>query len=242
MTGKQLKARALLVDLDGTLVEATDILVEAAKHALSTISFRQVSPQIGVEIARQLQSNLPLDDLLHENEIVGVEKQIFMAAYLDAFHSLTLTRAKPLPNVHTTLHTLSKHLPLALVTRRNVSQKQLVKELERLQLIQFFKAIITSQDVNQHQPSPEIMLKAAQKLGVPINECVVVGDSIVDMQAGKAAGSKTVAVLSGLFNQKELEKWMPDFIVKNINCLPNLLNGFSEKDPDNRNANKRVKT
>ena len=237
MTGQRLKVKALLIDLDGTLVDATDALVEAAKHALSTIGFHRISPQIGVEIARQLQSNLLLDDLLNKRGIVGVKRQKFVTAYLDAFHSLTLKKAKPLPNVHTTLHTLSKHLPLALVTRRNISQKQLIKELKRLQFIPYFKAIVTSQDVNQPQPSPEILLKAAQKLGVPIKECAVVSDSIVDMQAGKAAGIKTIAVLSGLFNRKELEKWKPNFILKNINCLPDLLRGFSEKDLDNRNAN-----
>jgi len=237
VTGQQLKVKALLIDLDGTLVDATDALVEAAKHALTTLGFHQVNPQIGVEIARQLQSNLPLDNLLHKNGIIGVKKQKFVTAYLKAFHKLTLKKTKPIPNVHTTLHTLSKHLPLALVTRRNVSQKQLIKELKRLQFIQFFKTIVTSQDVTQPQPSPEILLKAAQKLRVPIKECAVVTDSIVDIQAGKAAGIKTIAVLTGLFSRKELEKWKPDFILKNINRLPDLLMGFSQKDSDNRNAN-----
>ncbi len=233
----RLSIRALLIDLDGTLVDATEALEEAAKHALTTIGFHRIGPQIGVEIARQLQSNLPLEDLLHKSGIVRAKRQGFVTAYLNAFHKLTLTKTKPLPNVHTTLNTLSKHLPLALVTRRNVSQKQLTKELKRVQLILYFKAIVTSQDVNQPQPSPEILLKAAQKLGVPIQECAFVSDSIVDMQAGKAAGVKTIAVLSGLFNRKEIEKWKPDFIVKNISSIPDLLSGLSQKDSENRNAN-----
>lgn len=237
MTGQRLRASALLIDLDGTIVDATEALVEAAKHALTTIGSNGVSSQIGVEIARQLQSDLPLDNLLHENGITGVNKQIFVKAYLNGFHNLTLEKTKPLPNVHTTLHVLSKHLPLALVTRRNIPQKQLINELKRSQLIQYFKAIITSQMVMQPQPSPEILLKAAEKLGVPTEECAVVSDSIVDIQAGKAAGIKTIAVLTGLFNRRELEKWNPDFILEDINCLPDLLEDLSEKDSDNRNAN-----
>lgn len=223
MSEKRLKIRALLVDLDGTLVETGAILVDAAKHALDTIDSCQVDPQIGIEIARLLQSNHPLDSLLGDNGITGAAKQQFMAAYLDAFYGLTPTRTKPLPNVQETLRTLSKRLSLALVTRRNVSRERLAEELERLQLIQFFRATVTSQDVNQPQPSPEIILKAAHDLGVPVNECVVVSDSVVDIQAGKAAGVKTVAVLSGLFNQKELEQWKPDFIIADVNCLPDLL-------------------
>ncbi len=223
MSRKRLKIRALLVDLDGTLVETGAILVDAAKQALCTIGSCQVDPQIGVEVARLLQSNHPLDSLLRANGITGAAKQQFMAAYLDAFHGLTPTRTRPLPNVQETLRTLSKRVSLALVTRRNVSRERLADELERLQLIQFFETAVTSQDVNQPQPSPEIMLKAAYDLGVPINECVVVSDSIVDIQAGKAAGVKTIAVLSGLFNQKELEQWKPDFIIADVNGLPDLL-------------------
>jgi HAD superfamily hydrolase (TIGR01509 family) len=230
VTGQRLKVKALLIDLDGTLVDSTGALVEAAEQALTTIGFHQVNPQIGVEIARQLQSNLPFDNLLHESGIVGAEKQVFFTAYLGAFHDITLEKVKPIPNVQTTLHTLSKHLPLALVTRRDVSQKQLIKELQSLRFISYFKAILTSQDVTLPQPSPEILLKAARELRVPIGECAVVTDSIVDIQAGKAAGVQTIAVLTGLFSQKELEKWKPNFIVENISCLPNLLDGFSEKD------------
>lgn len=237
MTNKRLKVKALLIDLDGTIVDATEALVEAAKHALTTIDFQYTGPQIGVEIARKLQSNLPLNNLLRKNGIVEGKRQEFVTAYLNAFHNLTLRKTKPIPKVHATLHTLSKDRPLALVTRRNISRKQLIKELKRLQLLQYFGAIVTSQDVNKPQPSPEILLKAAQKLKVPIEECAVVSDSIVDMQAGKAAGIKTIAVLSGLFNREELEKWKPDFIVENINCLPDLLSVFSEKDSDDRNAN-----
>ncbi len=229
MTGQRLKVKALLIDLDGTLVDTIDVLVEAARHALTTINLYNVSPQIGVEIARQLQSNNPLDDLLQKNGIAGEKSRKFFAAYLDAFYNLTPKKTKPIPNVHATLHTLCKQLPLALVTRRSISQKQLVKELKRLQFIQFFKAIVTTQEVTQPQPSPEALLKAAQKLKVPIRECAIVSDSIVDIQAGKAAGVKTIAVLSGLFNREELEKWKPDFIVKNINHLPELLVSFSEK-------------
>jgi HAD superfamily hydrolase (TIGR01509 family) len=221
--------KALLIDLDGTLVDATEALVEAARHALATIRLSHVSPQIGVEIARQLQSNLPLDHILHKRGIAGAKKQKFVTAYLNAFHNLTLKKTKPLPNVHTTLNTLSKHMPLALITRRSISRKQLTKELRRLQLIRYFRAIVTSQDVDQPQPSPEIVLKAAQKLNLSVKECAVVSDSIVDIQAGKSAGAKTIAVLSGLFSRKELEKWEPDFILEDVNHLPDLLRFLSFK-------------
>lgn len=231
MANRGLKVRALLIDLDGTLVDATEALVEAAKHSLNTTGFRHVNPQIGVEIARWLQSNLPIDDLLHKQGIAGARKQEFIKAYLDAFHRFTLEKAKPLPNVRATLKKLSKGFSLALITRRSISHKQLIKELNRLGFLTYFKAIVTSQDVSESQPSPEPLLKAAQKLGVSIKECVIVSDSIVDIQAGKAAGIKTIAVLSGLFSREELEKWTPDLIIPDIKFLPDLLRENPHKTP-----------
>jgi phosphoglycolate phosphatase-like HAD superfamily hydrolase len=49
---------------------------------------------------------------------------------------------------------------------------------------------------------------------------VVVSDSGVDIVAGKRAGAKTVAVLSGLFDERELRKEDPDLIIKNVRLLP----------------------
>jgi phosphoglycolate phosphatase len=66
-------------------------------------------------------------------------------------------------------------------------------------------------------------LVAANELGVPIGQCAIVGDSVVDIQAGKFAGAKTIAVLTGLFSRKELEKNKPDFIIKDVNSLPDVL-------------------
>ena len=52
-------------------------------------------------------------------------------------------------------------------------------------------------------------------------DCVIAGDSVIDIRAGKAAGAKTVAVLSGLYSQKELAEEKPDLILKDITWLPN---------------------
>jgi phosphoglycolate phosphatase-like HAD superfamily hydrolase len=54
-------------------------------------------------------------------------------------------------------------------------------------------------------------------------DCIIVGDSISDMRAGKAAGSKTVAVLSGLFSYQELVEENPDLIIKDVTVLPKFI-------------------
>ncbi len=97
------------------------------------------------------------------------------------------------------------------------------KELERLGLYRHFTAIVTAIEVERPTPFPDTILKAADELQVLVRNCVVVSDSGVDIRAGKSAGAKTVAVLSGLFRREELKMEKPDLIIKDINCLPEYL-------------------
>jgi len=219
----RLKVKALLIDLDGTIVDITEPCLEAAKEAASTLQLQNIDTKIGLEIAKKLQSNLSLDEVLTK---FGIDKSVgeeFLKAFLNAWYTIAPKKTVLLPKVHTTLQKLSAHFQLALITRRNMPKEPIIRELERLGLTQYFKFIVTSQDVDEPKPSPQAFLKAANQLSVSIHDCAVVGDSIVDIQAGKSAGAKTIAVLSGLFTREELGKQKPDLILNDINSLPDLL-------------------
>lgn len=217
---KRLLVKALLIDLDGTIVDIAEPCIEAAKEAAFTLGFRNIDAKIGLEIAKKLQSNLSLDEVFAK---FGIEKNMgkeFLKAFLNAWYTIAPVKTRPLPKVKITLQKLSNYFQLALITRRNMPKEPIIKELERLGFMQYFKFIVTSQDVEEPKPSPQAFVKAANQLGVSIHDCAVVGDAIVDIQAGKAAGAKTIAVLSGLFTREELSKQKPDLIIKDINSLP----------------------
>jgi phosphoglycolate phosphatase-like HAD superfamily hydrolase len=112
---------------------------------------------------------------------------------------------------------------LALTTRRNVPKMVIVEELERFGLAKYFHNITTSLDTQNPKPSPEALIICSKRLNVGIPFCLVVGDSVVDVRAGKNAGARTAAVLSGIFTRDELEKEKPDLILENINKLPAFL-------------------
>jgi phosphoglycolate phosphatase len=153
----------------------------------------------------------------------GIDKNMgkrFFKTFLNAWYKIVPTKTTALPKVQTTLTKLSKHFQLALITSRNIPKETITRELERLGLNQHFKLILTSKDVEEGKPSPQAFIKASDNLGVSIQDCLVVGDSIVDIKAGKSAGAKTAAVLSGLFSKKELETEKPDLILENISALP----------------------
>jgi HAD superfamily hydrolase (TIGR01509 family) len=219
-TMKKLKAKALLIDLDGTIVNSVEVFNVATKAAFSAIGHKQSSGKLGLKIARCLQLNRSLDELFEENHVNGALREEFLSVFLQSFYTIAASRSKLFPNVKNTLHALSRDFSLALITRRHASKTQVVKELERLHVGSLFGAVVTSLEVAKPTPSPDALLKAAEELQVPVDDCVVVSDSGVDIQAGRRVGAKTVAVLSGLFEKEELVKENPDLIIDSVRRLP----------------------
>jgi phosphoglycolate phosphatase/pyrophosphatase PpaX len=213
----KLKVKGVLLDLDGTIVDSREAYLEAFKAAFSTVSRKTVNTKIATEIPRRLEQNLPINDLIAEADV-----QKFLETYLTAYYQATATKTKPITNVSKTLKELSERWKVALITMRYVPRKYIIKELEEFGLVRYFRFIITALDARP-KPSPEALIKCARWLKVPIGECVFVGDSVTDIKAGKTAGAKTVAVLSGIFTRKELEREKPDLILENVNHLPDFL-------------------
>jgi phosphoglycolate phosphatase len=83
--------------------------------------------------------------------------------------------------------------------------------------------VTTALDTRYPKPSPQAFIQCAEKLNVETGECLVVGDSVADVRAGKNAGAKTVAVLSGIFSRAELEEEKPDLILESVSKLPEFL-------------------
>jgi HAD superfamily hydrolase (TIGR01509 family) len=216
----KISAKALLIDLDGTLVNSTQALFEATAAGFIAIGATTYDERIGIEIARRMEQNLPVQDLFSPEQRKPQVIKKFLRTYIDAYYVSTINKTTLIPNVYETLQTLSQTMPLALVTLRFIPKKQITKELAKLKLLPYFRTVITTMDVKKPKPHPEAIMKAAQQLGVPVHNCAIVGDSIIDIQAGKAANTKTIAVLTGLYTRQELENEKPDLIIPDINKLP----------------------
>ena len=218
MTDSKLKAKGILFDLDGTIVDSKQAYVMALKTAFLAVGQKTVDIQIAIEIPKRLELNLPIDDLLQ-----GIDTEKFLNIYLTTWYDATAIYTKPIAGISRTLDNLSKQAKLAVITRRNVSKQDVIDQLQKLGLAKYFQHVITAQDNCNPKPSPEALIKCAEKLGLKANECIVVGDSVADIKAGKNAGAKTVAVLSGIFSREELESEKPDLILESVNQLPDFL-------------------
>jgi len=214
MNATKLKVRGIIFDLDGTIVDSRGAYLEAARIAFQAMGQESPTTKTALEIPKRLEQNQPIDDLTHSNTTH------FLYVYLKTFYAVTGVKTKPIPNIHIALEALQQKAKLALITMRNVPTITITKELQQFGLAHYFIHIITAQDTSKPKPSPEALIKALKAMDVQICDCLVVGDSSSDIKAGKAAGTKTAAVLSGLYTKQELAKLKPDLILRDATELP----------------------
>jgi HAD superfamily hydrolase (TIGR01509 family) len=218
MKNIKLHVKGIILDLDGTLVDSRQAYLEAARTAFSAVGQQTVRVKMALEIPKRFELGLPLDDLLP-----GVDVKEFRRTYLRAYYQAVAVMAKPLPDVANTLKKLSEKAKLALTTKREVPSRVVVGQLKEFGFEGYFQAVITACDKFSPKPSPDALIECSRKLGLRTSECAAVGDSIVDIEAGRRAGAKTVAVLSGIFTRDELKKEKPDLILKSVTELPDFL-------------------
>ncbi len=209
-----LKVKGILFDLDGTVIDSRQAYLEAAKAAYQTTKQKMPDLKTVLEIPRRLEQRKPLDDL------IGADTPTFLEVYLKKFNSITRRKTRPFPNIGKALHDLSRNAKLALITMRFVPKTAIITDLKYFGLSEYFTCVLTALDTPNTKPSPEALIRASKLLGVEAYKCVIVGDSISDVKAGKAAGILTVAVLSGLFSREELTRENPDLILDNASDLP----------------------
>jgi HAD superfamily hydrolase (TIGR01509 family) len=130
-------------------------------------------------------------------------------------HSITL-----MPGALSVLLHLHQQFPLAIVTTRGT---QSTKEfLDHCRLVGLVQAVATIRTCRRTKPHPDPVLWAADQLKVIPQNCLMVGDTAVDIRAGVAAGAQTAGVLSGFGSRKELERAGANLILKDISELMDL--------------------
>ena len=105
--------------------------------------------------------------------------------------------------------------PLALASSNNRETVDLI--VEKFNLDKYLRVIMSGEDVKEGKPSPEIFLKAAEKLGVIPPDCIVIEDAENGVSAAKSAGMKCIGLKSSDYGNQDLAK--ADLIIKNFNEL-----------------------
>ncbi len=214
----KLDVKAILLDLDGTVLDTRSAYLEAAKAAFQATGRILPNRKTAWEIPKRMEQKQPITDL------INTDTQQFLNIYLKTFYMVSAQKTRPMPKVARALETLSRKAKLAVITMRFSPAQAIFDELRQFQLEHYFAHVVTGIDTVEPKPSPEALLKAVAAMGLELCDCIMVGDSVIDVQAGKAAGIKTVAVLSGLYSRTELAAVGPDFIIDNVTLLSDIVN------------------
>ncbi len=183
--------RAFLWDMDGLLIDSEPLwyLVERdfARRRGADFTKEQALENIGKGIAHTVH-------FMHRlfGFPVDVERDVeeLIQTFMDRTAELTLK-----PGARELLDRTHGQYGLALASS---SHRRLVeKTLDQFALQPTFGAIVSGQDVARPKPAPDLFLRAAELLGAPIGECVVLEDSVAGVTAGRAAGAIVIAVPEG---------------------------------------------
>jgi pyrophosphatase PpaX len=181
-------ARGLIFDFDGTLVDSYPLIEEAFAHVMRTHCLDEGARQL----FRQ-NRGLPLPDQM---KIVAPHMwEDLVATYRSVDSRLGHARVfRGIPTLVRKLH--QAHSPLGVVSCK---RRALIEaELEACGLRGFFDVVIGFEDVTPPKPAPDPLLAAISHLGLSRSNAVYVGDSMVDLETGRAARVRTVLAAWGL--------------------------------------------
>lgn len=218
------RVRALCFDVDGTLMDTDDAWVERVAVWLAPLSrlFPESNPR---PFARRLVMAIETPG----NALLQLLDRMDLDGHLEGFDRYAYRRgwrASPreyhiIPGARTALDLLRPHYPMAIVSTRGA--RGVRGFLQHFDLLSHFPVVVTGQSQRYTKPSPDPVLFAAEQMGIPAQACLMVGDTTVDVLAGKAAGAQTLAVLSGFGERHELHRAGADAIIYSVADLPALL-------------------
>lgn len=205
----------ILFDLDGTLVDTTDLILRSFAYAFEHhLPGRLPSREALVAtFGRSLPATL--DEMAAAEGAAdprGVG-QVMLTTYRDFQHLHHDTLIRPFPGIAEMLDALERDgHNLGLVTSKMEGFAR--RGLRMFDLERHFATAVFHDDTERHKPDPEPLLLAATRAGLAPADVIYVGDSTHDIVAGRAAGMKTVAVLWGPFSRQVLEAEHPDWIIE----------------------------
>lgn len=203
---------AVLFDLDGTLVDSIDLLVASMEYAFEG---RERRPPLDEWLAL---IGTPLDAMLRRWAEGPADVARLRARYREHQLAKHDDMLKLYPGMVETVRALhAQGHALGVVTSKlEVGAR---RALKFAQVEECFSAVVGIDHTEKHKPEPEPVWHALDRLGMPRERALFVGDSTHDMHAGRAAGVYTVAVLWGPYTREQLAPTAPDAYIERFGEL-----------------------
>ncbi len=212
--------RNLIFDLDGTLIDSSDGVVEAVNYSLKKMNQPEQPPEIiktyiGYPLSKMYPdfTDAPLDDLYRHFQVRAAETVVASTV--------------PLAGVVEVLHDLKERgFTMAVATTKIT--KHINGIIDKFGWRGYFSALTGGDEVSQVKPDPEAFRLTLSRMGVESGETMVVGDTVNDVLAAKAIPIAVTAVHSPYGGLERLLASKPDHFIEGLVKLPGLLDEVSE--------------
>ena len=210
-----MKYRCLLFDLDGTLVDSSGDLIKSmnltiVEMGLTPLPAAQIMSFVGEGIHLLLERALKA---ALGRPPASLEAQRGMTSYRRHYSEHLLDETRPYADVEPILEYFAL-MPKGVVTNKPLDFT--LRLLDGLNLSRHFEAIIGGDSLADRKPSPGPVIEAARRCGVEPAHCLMIGDTRIDMEAGRAAGMATCGFIGGFRGRDELTSANADFLIESF--------------------------
>ena len=210
------EGKLIIFDLDGTLVDAYPAINKSFNYAMQKIGYPK---QDALPIRRAVGWG---DENLLQPFVRKVDLKLALKIYRQHHKTSLVKYACLFPPVKKVLIYLkNKGYKLAVASNRPTEFSWIL--IRHLGLRKYFDYVLCADKLRHIKPHPEILNKIMKKLSLKPYQTIYVGDMVIDAQAGRRAGIKTIIVPTGSSTKSELKRQKPYRIIRGITDLLKLL-------------------
>ena len=207
--------KAVLFDLDGTLIDTNELIIESFKHTFKEhLNIDVPESEIVMYFGEPLIDTLVRYDKENANLLFNTYIKYNEAIHDDKAREVVYAK-----------ETISELKALGIKVGVVTSKRKLIAErgLKLFNLFDKMDVIITPEDTAKHKPEPEPIYKACEILNVRPNEALMIGDSHFDILCGKNAGAKTCVVKYTVLPLDKIMVYNPEYAIDEIKEITNIV-------------------